>query len=120
MKKKVVAKKVNKKLNQADKSGLSSKITPLHDRVVIKPLSEEEINKTPSGIIIPETVSKEKPEQGIVVAVGEGKWDDGVLVPMRVKVGDKVVFSRYGYDEVKIEGTEYYVLREENILAIIR
>lgn len=119
MKKKVL-KKVNQMKNQADKSGLSSKITPLFDRVVLKPLSEEDVNKTSSGIIIPETVSKEKPEQGVVVAVGGGKWDDGVLVPMNVKVGDRVVFSRYGYDEVKLGGVEYYILREENILAVIK
>lgn len=120
MKKKVVVKKVSPKQSQGDKMGISSKITPLFDRVVLKPLSEEEVSKTSSGIIIPDTVSKEKPEQGIVVAVGLGKWDDGVLVPMNVKVGDKVVFSRYGYDEVKLDGVLYYILREENILAVIK
>lgn len=98
----------------------NSKINPLNDRIVLKPLSEEDINTTASGIIIPDTVSKEKPEQGIVVAVGEGRWEDGKRVPVSVKVGDKVVFSRYGYDEVKVEGEEYYILREENILAVIK
>jgi len=94
-------------------------IKPLADRILLKPISAEEMNTTLSGIIIPDTVSKEKPEQGTVVAVGEGKWDDGVRVPMSVKVGDRVVFSRYGYDEVKLDGVEYYILKEENILAII-
>lgn len=100
---------------------LSSKIEPLYDRVVLRLESEDERSKTASGIIIPDTVSKEKPEQGEVVAVGEGRLDeDGKRVPMSVKIGDKVVFSRYGYDEVKIDGQEYYILKEENILAIIK
>lgn len=111
-------KKVSKKSDKKNESTL--KIIPLGDRVVLKPLNEEESSKTSSGIIIPDTVSKEKPEQGVVVAVGEGKWDDGELVPMNVKVGDRVVFSRYGYDEIKMDGVEYYVLKEENILAIIK
>lgn len=97
----------------------SPKILPLGDRVLLKPIDSEEVGKTASGIIIPDTVSKEKPEQGIVIAVGEGKWDDGKLTPMSVKVGDKVVFSRYGYDEIKLDGEEYYILKEDNILAII-
>jgi chaperonin GroES len=96
------------------------KIMPLGDRILLKPFSQEETNTTASGIIIPDTVSKEKPEQGIVIAVGEGGWDDGKRVPMSVKVGDKVVFSRYGYEDIKFEGEEYYILKEENILAIIR
>lgn len=110
----------NEKQSGAPKS-LASKIEPLYDRVVLKPLSEEEASKTASGIIIPDTVSKEKPEQGQVVAVGEGKvGDDGKRIPMSLKVGDRVVFSRYGYDEVKLDGEEYYILKEDNILAIIR
>ena len=94
-------------------------IKPLADKILLKPILAEDLNTTSSGIIIPDTVSKEKPEQGIVVAVGDGKWDDGVKIPLSVKVGDKVVFSRYGYDEVKLDGEEYYILKEENILAII-
>ena len=96
------------------------KITPLGDRILLKPFSAEEENVTTSGIIIPDTVSKEKPEQGTVIAVGEGRWEDGKRVPMNIKVGDKVVFSRYGYEEIKYEGVEYYILKEENILAIIK
>jgi len=69
---------------------------------------------------IPETVDKEKPEQGKVVAVGEGHYDDGKLIPVRVKVGDRVLFSKYGYDDVKIGDEEYYILKEENILAVIK
>lgn len=86
---------------------------------MLRPSSAEEASKTASGIIIPDTVSKEKPEQGVIMAVGSGRWDDGKLIPVSVKVGDKVVFSRYGYEEVKVDGEEYYILKEENILAII-
>lgn len=92
-------------------------IKPLGDRVVVKPAEKDEI--TPSGIIIPDSANREKPERGTVVAVGAGKHDDGMLVPMTVKVGDTVLFSKYGYDEVKIDGTEYYILSESNVLAII-
>lgn len=96
-------------------------IHPLHDRVVIKPLSPEEAgSRTLSGIIIPDT-AKEKPEQGKVVAVGPGKWDeDGEKrIPVSVKVGDKVMFSKYGYDEIKINGVEYFIVNESNILAVL-
>lgn len=98
------------------------KITPLADRVVVRPLSEEEAGTTSAaGIIIPDTVSKEKPEQGIVVAVGEGKWneDGDARIPVSVKEGDRIMFSKYGYDEVKLGEEEYFVVSESNILAII-
>ncbi len=94
-------------------------IQPLGDRVVIKPASKEEAAKSPSGIIIPETAAKEKPEHGTVIAVGPGRREDGKIVPVSVKVGDTVLFSKYGYDEVKVDGEEYYILSESNILAII-
>ncbi|MEO8637324.1 MAG: co-chaperone GroES [Candidatus Taylorbacteria bacterium] len=95
-------------------------VRPLADRVLLKPISADE-KKSTSGIIIPDTVEKEKPEQGRVVAVGEGKTDDnGKLVPVKVKIGDKVLFSKYGFDEVKVEGEEYYIIKEENILAVIK
>lgn len=110
----------NMKKEKSKNDSSEVKIFPLGDRVLVKPFSYEELNKTSSSIIIPDTVSKEKPEQGKVVAVGEGKWQDGKLIPVSVKPGDKVVFSRYGYDEVKHEGEEYYILREENLLAIIK
>lgn len=106
-------------MQKTKKSSSSVPVHPLADRVVVKPLTAEELGtKTASGIIIPDTV-KEKPEQGTVVAVGPGKFDDGVRVPMGVKVGDRVLFSKYGYDEVKISGVEYYVVTEANILAVI-
>lgn len=94
---------------------------PLGDRVLVKPIDTDELaTKTDSGIIIPDTVSKEKPEQGKVMAVGEGRYDDGKLIKPRVKEGDRVLFSKYGYDEVKIDDEELFIIKEENILAIIK
>lgn len=95
------------------------KIIPLGDRVLVSILATE--TKTKSGIIIPETVSKERPEQGVVVAVGEGRiTDDGKTITPRVKVGDTIIFSKYGPDELKHDGEEYYILNESNILAIVK
>lgn len=123
-KKKKQAKKVsNSRKIPAGASANKTGIMPLQDRVLVKPLTEEEMNTTTTsfGIIIPETVSKEKPEQGTVVAVGPGKMnEDNRLIPMSVKVGDRVMFSKYGYDEVKIDGTEYYIVSEGNILAVLK
>jgi len=99
------------------------RITPLGDRILLRPFTAEEVEKKNDfGIIIPETVSKERPEQGEIVAVGEGRYEDGKLVPMKVKVGEKVIFSKYGFgfDEVKMDGDELYILKEESILAIIK
>ncbi len=99
-----------------------SPVTPLGDRVVVRPLTEDEMGTTsPSGIIIPETAKKEKPEQGVVIAVGNGKLaDDGkTRIPMEVKEGDKVVFSKFGFDEVKVDDSEYYIVSEGSILGII-
>jgi chaperonin GroES len=98
-----------------------SPIKPLGDRVVVRPLTEAEAGTTsPAGIIIPDTAKKEKPEQGVVVEVGPGKWDeDGEKrIPLDVKVGDRVVFSKYGYDEVKIDGKEYFLVGEGSILGV--
>jgi chaperonin GroES len=100
----------------------ASTIKPVGDRVVVRRLTDTEMGtKSASGIIIPDTVSKEKPEQGIVIAVGAGKWDeDGEKrIPMDVQEGDRVVFSKYGYDEVKVAGEEYYIVSSASILAII-
>lgn len=98
-----------------------SGVIPLGDRVLVRPFTVEETeNKNSFGIIIPDTVSKERPEQGEVVAVGEGRYEDGKLVPVRVKVGDKVIFSKYGFDEVKLDGKELYILKEDSILAIVK
>jgi chaperonin GroES len=124
MKKKIKAKakkSVKKSLNKKVVARQDGKIMPLGDRILLKPFAEDEMKTTASGIIIPDTVSKEKPEQGKVIAVGEGKLtESGKRIPVGVKVGDKVVFSRYGYEEVKLNGVEYYILKEENILAVIR
>ena len=95
-------------------------IVPLGDRVLVRPVTEDE-KKSASGIIIPETIDKEKPQQGKVVAVGEGRiTDEGKLVPVTVKKGDTVIFSKYGHDEIKVDNEEYYILSESNILAIIK
>lgn len=92
-------------------------MSPLGDRVLVKPQVGE--TTTAFGIIIPDTV-KEKPETGVVVAVGPGKkTDNGNVLPMSVQVGDKVLFSKYGFDEVKVAGVEYYLISEANILAIL-
>ena len=96
-----------------------AKVSPLGERVLIKPISPDEFKKTTSGIIIPDTVDKEKPEQGRVVAVGEGRYDNGKLIPVKVKKGQRVIFSKYGYDEIKFDGEEFYILEEKNILAVI-
>lgn len=98
-----------------------SPIRPLGDRVIVRPLTEVEMGTmSPSGIIIPETAKKEKPEQGMVIAVGTGKWDpeSGKRIPMEVKIGDKVVFSKYGFDEIKYENQEYFIVSEQSILGI--
>ncbi len=90
---------------------------PMGDRVLVRPTPPETV--TSFGIIIPDN-AKEKPEQGIVVAVGKGRrGDDNELIAVAVSVGDKVLFSKYGYDEVKVDGTEYFLVREENILAVL-
>ena len=93
-------------------------IKPLGDRVLVEPLAKEA--KTKSGIIIPDTADKERPEQGTVIAVGEGRMtDEGILLPLKVKKGQKVIFSKYGPDEIKADGKEYLIVSESNILAII-
>ena len=96
-------------------------IKPLSDRVLVEAVSSREIGKeTKSGIFIPETVDKERAEQGFVVAVGPGRMtDEGKIVPVSVKAGDKVLFSKYGPDEIKFDGKEYFILTESNILAVI-
>lgn len=98
-----------------------SPIRPLGDRVVVRPLSDEERGTaSPSGIIIPDTVGKEKPEQGVVVAVGLGRYDeDGEKrIPMEVKVGDRIIFSKYSHEEIKVDTNEYYIVAETNILGV--
>jgi chaperonin GroES len=93
------------------------KIRPLQDRVIVKRIAEEE--KTKGGIIIPDT-AKEKPQEGKVVAVGKGKVsDDGTLIPMQVKVGDRILFGKYSGSEIKLNGEEHLIMREEDILGVI-
>ena len=93
------------------------KIRPLHDRVIVKRLDQE--RKTASGIVIPDNVA-EKPDQGEVVAVGPGKKDDnGKLIPVDLKVGDRVLFGKYSGQSVKVEGDELLVMREEDIMGVV-
>ncbi len=93
------------------------KIRPLQDRVIVKRIAEEE--KTEGGIIIPDT-AKEKPQEGKVIAVGKGKVnDDGKLIPLQVRAGDKILFGKYSGSEIKIDGEEHLIMREEDILGVI-
>jgi len=90
-------------------------LKPLSDRVIVKPIAKEE--KTKSGIYLPDT-AKERPQEGNVIAVGPGKkTEDGKIIPMDVKVGDSVIYTKYGGNEIKIEGEEYIILRENDIMA---
>ena len=93
------------------------KIRPLHDRILVKRLEEQEVKK--GGIIIPDT-AKEKPQEAKVIAVGTGKVnDDGNKIPLDVKAGDRILFGKYSGSEVKVEDEEYLILREEDVLGII-
>ncbi|HCC60126.1 MAG: co-chaperone GroES [Candidatus Staskawiczbacteria bacterium RIFOXYC1_FULL_37_43] len=93
-------------------------IKPLADHILIEPIKEEE--KTKAGIFLPDTASKEKSEEGKVIAVGPGKkTDEGKIIPVSVKPGDKVLFSKYGPSEIKVDDKEYLIAREDDILAII-
>jgi chaperonin GroES len=93
---------------------MSLQITPLHDRVVVRRLPEEETAK--GGIIIPDS-AKEKPHEGKVISVGAGKMEKGHRVPLDVKAGDRILFGKYTGNDIKIDGEEYLILREEDILA---
>jgi chaperonin GroES len=100
-----------------DKSAFM-KLKPIHDHIVVKPIIEDEITK--SGIVLPDTIDKEKPEKGEVVAVGSGKLlDNGQRAVMSVKVGDKVMFKKYSPDEIKVDGVEYLIISESDILGIL-
>jgi chaperonin GroES len=93
-------------------------IKPLADYVLIEPETAKE--KTKSGIFLPETAEKERPEQGSVVAVGSGKKDSsGKIIPLEVKVGDKVLFTKYGPNEIEVNDKKYLITREEDILAVL-
>jgi chaperonin GroES len=93
------------------------KIRPLQDRVIVERIAEEE--KSKGGIIIPDT-AKEKPQEGKVIAVGKGKVsDEGKLTPLDVKVGDRILFGKYSGSEIKMEGDEYLIMREDDILGVL-
>jgi len=93
------------------------KVRPLHDRVIVKRVKEEE--KTKGGIIIPDT-AKEKPVEGKVIAVGDGKLaDDGKKIPLEVKAGNKILFGKYAGTEIQIDGEEHLIMREDDIIAIV-
>lgn len=92
-------------------------LKPLHDRVIVEPAPAEET--TLGGIIIPDT-AKEKPQEGVIIAVGEGKFgDNGNLIPTKLKVGDKVLYGKYGGTEIKIEGKDFLIMRESDIYAVV-
>jgi chaperonin GroES len=94
------------------------KLRPLHDRVIVKRIEEEE--KTSGGIIIPDT-AKEKPQEGKVIAVGKGKiLDSGKVMPLAVKKGDRILFGKYSGSDIKIDGEEHLIMREDDILAIVQ
>ena len=94
------------------------KIRPLGDRVIVKPLGQEAV--TLSGIVLPDTADKEKPEQGEVMATGPGKrLDSGEIAPMSVKIGDKIVFRKYSPDEIEVDGEEVLVISESDIVGIL-
>jgi chaperonin GroES len=113
----VLTKKVNRRIYYKFKEAIIMKLVPLGDRVVLKQLVAEETTK--SGIVLPGQ-NKEKPQQAEVLAVGPGGVVDGKEVKMEVKVGDQVIFSKYSGTEVKIEDTEYIIVKQSDILAIIQ
>ena len=93
------------------------KLKPLHDHIIIKPIEE----KTLSGIVLPETVDREKPEKGEVLAIGPGKLlENGQRAPMSVNVGDKIIFKKYSPDEIKVDGEDYFVISEGDVIGIIQ
>ena len=95
---------------------MAQRVKPLHDRIIVKRLEEED--KSKGGIIIPDT-AKEKPQQGKVIAVGPGRREDGKVLPLDVKAGDKVLFAKYSGTEFKLDGVEHLILREDDVLGVI-
>ena len=100
----------------ATKTATATKVTPLSDRVVVRAMEETEQMR--GGLFIPDT-AKEKPQQGEIVAIGPGKYEDGKLIPMTVKVGDKVLYGKYSGTEVTIDDEALLILRESDVLAVI-
>lgn len=95
---------------------MATRIRPLQDRVIVKRI--EEVEKTKGGIIIPDT-AKEKPVQGKVIAVGPGRRDDGKVIPLDIKAGDQILFGKYAGTDIKLDGEEHLILREEDILGVV-
>jgi chaperonin GroES len=95
---------------------MATRIRPLHDRVIVKRIEEEQ--KTKGGLIIPDT-AKEKPQEGTVIAVGPGKQEDGKVISLDVKAGDKILFGKYSGTEIKLDGEDHLILREDDILGVI-
>jgi chaperonin GroES len=95
---------------------MAQRVKPLHDRIIVKRIEEED--KSKGGIIIPDT-AKEKPQQGKVIAVGPGRREDGKVLPLDVKAGDKVLFAKYSGTEFKLDGEEHLILREDDVLGVI-
>jgi chaperonin GroES len=124
VKKSASVKKIEKGNLTNNSVSLFPKVKPLGSRILIKPFTKEELEnnsgKNSFGIILPDSDSKEKSEQGKVLAVGPGEWREGKLVAPEVNPGDIVAFSKYGYDDIKVDGEEYYLIKEENILAILK
>src|SRR5437667_12397165 len=96
---------------------MATRVRPMHDRVIVRRIEEQE-ERSAGGIIIPDT-AKEKPQEGKVVAVGPGKKEDGKVIAMDVKSGDRVLFGKYAGSEIKLDGEEHLILREEDILGVV-
>ena len=96
---------------------MTTKIRPLSDRIVVQ--AKEAESKSAGGIVIPDTADKDKPMQGKVVAIGNGKYIDGKLQPLQVKVGDDVLFGKYAGTNIKLDGTEFLVMREEDVMGVV-
>ncbi len=119
--KKKIVKKVKKSQISKQLTSLLPRVMPLGSRVLIRPFTREELMKKNSfGIILPDSGSKDKSEQGIVLALGPGEYRDGKLVAPAVKVGDKVVFSKYGFEDIYINDEELFLIEEKNVLAILK
>lgn len=95
---------------------MAIKIRPLHDRIIVQRIEEEE--KTQGGLIIPDT-AKEKPQEGKVIAVGPGKQEDGQVISLDVKPGDRILFGKYSGTEIKLDGEEHLILREDDVLGVV-
>lgn len=96
---------------------MATKIRPLSDRIVVQ--AKEAESKTAGGIVIPDTADKDKPMQGKVIAIGNGKYIDGKLQPLQVKVGDDILFGKYAGTNIKLDGTEFLVMREEDVMGVV-